>query len=233
MEKNEKIPVEATTCSKCHAEVKPGLKFCTECGTEIKRTISGEQATTCSKCHAEVKPGLKFCTECGTEIKRTISAELATTCPKCYADVPPGNSFCTECGTSLKVNNVSNAAINEELKKRREELKKRREQHGTGTFSNEDTINSVVESGKGLFKGVGGFLNKAAESIDKNIEKTRQGQDTFTKENKPNLVEGQTPGYLVCDKCGGYYELQQGESADDFADECDCGGNLKHKLTLD
>ncbi|MEN6553886.1 MAG: zinc ribbon domain-containing protein [Methanobacterium sp.] len=193
MEKNEKIPVEATTCPKCHAEVKPGLKFCTECGTEIKRTIS---------------------------------AELATTCPQCYADVPPGNSFCTECGTSLKVNNVSNAAINEELKKRRE-------QHGTGTFSNEDTINSVVESGKGLFKGVGGFLNKAAESIDKNIEKTRQGQDTFTKENKHNLVEGQTPGYLVCDKCGGYYELQQGESVDDFADECDCGGNLKHNLTLD
>jgi len=227
MDEKKDIPVQATTCPKCYAEVKPGLKFCTECGTEIKRTVSTDQATTCPKCYAEVEPGLKFCTECGTEIKRTVSTDQATTCPKCYAEVPPGNSFCTECGTSLKVSNVSNAAINEELNKRRE-------QHGTGISRNEDTINSVVESGKGLFKGVGGFLNKAAESIDKNIEKTRQGQDISAKENNHNLMEkDQSPGYLVCDKCGGYYELQQGESADDFADECDCGGDLKHKLALD
>ncbi len=32
-------------------------------------------------------------------------------------------------------------------------------------------------------------------------------------------------GYLVCDSCGGYYELAAGESADDF-DTCQCGGNL-------
>ncbi len=33
--------------------------------------------------------------------------------------------------------------------------------------------------------------------------------------------------YLICDKCNGYYELQPGESADDF-DYCQCGGNLIH-----
>jgi hypothetical protein len=37
--------------------------------------------------------------------------------------------------------------------------------------------------------------------------------------------------YLVCDKCGGYYELQPGESPDDF-DRCECGGKLKHIQTL-
>lgn len=35
-------------------------------------------------------------------------------------------------------------------------------------------------------------------------------------------------GYLVCDSCGGYYELQQGESEDDF-DKCQCGGQLSLK----
>lgn len=34
-------------------------------------------------------------------------------------------------------------------------------------------------------------------------------------------------GYLVCDKCGGYYKLQLWESPDDF-DKCHCGGNLEY-----
>jgi ribosomal protein S27E len=34
-------------------------------------------------------------------------------------------------------------------------------------------------------------------------------------------------GYLICDNCEGYYELQDGESPDDF-ENCQCGGNLKH-----
>ena len=32
--------------------------------------------------------------------------------------------------------------------------------------------------------------------------------------------------YLVCDKCGSYYELQPGESPEDFTDQCECGGKL-------
>ena len=40
-------------------------------------------------------------------------------------------------------------------------------------------------------------------------------------------------GYLICDKCGGYYELQPGESPDDFTDECGCGGNLEYTTTSD
>lgn len=38
--------------------------------------------------------------------------------------------------------------------------------------------------------------------------------------------------YLVCEKCGGYYELQDGESPDDF-DSCQCNGKLKVYTTLE
>lgn len=34
-------------------------------------------------------------------------------------------------------------------------------------------------------------------------------------------------GYLICEDCGGYYELQNGESPKDF-DACHCGGKLKY-----
>jgi hypothetical protein len=34
--------------------------------------------------------------------------------------------------------------------------------------------------------------------------------------------------YLVCDRCGGYYELQAGESPEDFSDKCECGGHLSY-----
>lgn len=37
--------------------------------------------------------------------------------------------------------------------------------------------------------------------------------------------------YLVCEKCGGYYELQEGESSTDF-DRCQCGGKLKYCKTM-
>lgn len=34
-------------------------------------------------------------------------------------------------------------------------------------------------------------------------------------------------GYLICEKCEGYYELQEGEDLEDFK-SCECGGNLKY-----
>ncbi|OPX58031.1 MAG: hypothetical protein A4E25_01900 [Methanobacterium sp. PtaB.Bin024] len=39
-------------------------------------------------------------------------------------------------------------------------------------------------------------------------------------------------GYLKCEKCGGYYELQEGESPDDF-DVCNCGGKLVYTESID
>jgi len=40
-------------------------------------------------------------------------------------------------------------------------------------------------------------------------------------------------GYLVCEKCGGYYELQDGESPNDFSDKCECGGKLVYSENLE
>ena len=38
-------------------------------------------------------------------------------------------------------------------------------------------------------------------------------------------------GYVICEKCGGYYELQEGESPDDF-EACNCGGNLSYVKSI-
>lgn len=39
-------------------------------------------------------------------------------------------------------------------------------------------------------------------------------------------------GYLICKKCGGFYELEEGESPEDFS-KCECGGNLEYSDELD
>ncbi len=44
-------------------------------------------------------------------------------------------------------------------------------------------------------------------------------------------IRNETRGYLFCENCKGYYELQPGESAGDF-ESCQCGGELKHRKTL-
>lgn len=38
-------------------------------------------------------------------------------------------------------------------------------------------------------------------------------------------------GYLVCKKCDGYYQLEPGESPENF-DKCQCGGELEYKKEL-
>jgi hypothetical protein len=40
-------------------------------------------------------------------------------------------------------------------------------------------------------------------------------------------------GYLKCEKCGGYYELQEGESPEDFDLKCNCSGKLDHYYSFD
>lgn len=37
--------------------------------------------------------------------------------------------------------------------------------------------------------------------------------------------------YIGCDKCGGYYKLEKGESLNDF-DKCQCGGNLSYVRSI-
>lgn len=40
-------------------------------------------------------------------------------------------------------------------------------------------------------------------------------------------------GYLICQKCRGYYKLQDGESPKDFTDTCACGGKLRYAVSID
>jgi len=39
-------------------------------------------------------------------------------------------------------------------------------------------------------------------------------------------------GYLICENCGGYYELQPLEHPDDF-EKCQCGGKLQYRENLE
>ena len=38
-------------------------------------------------------------------------------------------------------------------------------------------------------------------------------------------------GYVICEKCGGYYELEEGESLEDF-EACNCGGTLSYMESI-
>lgn len=46
--------------------------------------------------------------------------------------------------------------------------------------------------------------------------------------DKIKLLRLSSNSYLVCNACGEYYELQEGESPDELTDRCECGGNLKY-----
>jgi hypothetical protein len=53
-------------------------------------------------------------------------------------------------------------------------------------------------------------------------------KEKFRSKLKSPKVED---GYLVCEKCWGYYKLQPGESPEDF-DYCECGGKLRYTENL-
>lgn len=46
--------------------------------------------------------------------------------------------------------------------------------------------------------------------------------------NELKFLKPSVSGYLICDKCGSYYELKVGESPNDFDLNCECGGTLKY-----
>lgn len=68
------------------------------------------------------------------------------------------------------------------------------------------------------------------EFIEPNADITRLHNDTteYKVGLIPNSKKDEGNGYLVCDKCGGYYKLQPDESPDDF-ERCQCGGKLEYR----
>jgi heat shock protein HtpX len=70
------------------------------------------------------------------------------------------------------------------------------------------------------------------EFIDQKTNKTIINDEK--SEYKAQMTTSTKPageGYLVCDKCGGYYELQPGESPEDF-EQCQCGGKLEYRKKI-
>ena len=92
---------EAIICSKCHAHIPEGQKFCSECGTKVEipetTQFTGSTAKVCPGCGAQVPDGRKFCGECGTKVDSGIQAN-PTHCKNCGAEIPRGRKFCGECG---------------------------------------------------------------------------------------------------------------------------------------
>ena len=71
------------------------------------------------------------------------------------------------------------------------------------------------------------------EFIDQKNDKTPVHNEKIEKSafitpsNKKDVEEG----YLICDKCNGYYKLQPGEKPEDF-EQCQCGGKLEYHDTI-
>ena len=195
---------------------------------------NSEKTIKCSNCNADVPEGNKFCGICGKPIiiAKEESSPENNICPQCNSEVESDLKFCTKCGTELYPSNdkndgISNITNSTWINKSKDSISK----FSKGLVKDENvnkSKDSVSKFGKGLMKDVNVLLNSTADTIDNSLKKKEDPSQTKTKIK--NVKKPTTnPGYLICDKCEGYYELQPGESPNDFADECECGGILKHK----
>jgi class 3 adenylate cyclase/tetratricopeptide (TPR) repeat protein len=62
------------TCPRCHAENRDGLRFCEDCGSQLR--------LTCAQCGGELAPGKRFCGSCGTPAAGQSAARTAS--PESY-----------------------------------------------------------------------------------------------------------------------------------------------------
>ena len=123
-----------------------------------------------------------------------------------------GKNICEQCAEQLnyQLNKNSNNDIDEiidEIAKKADSGKKQLEK-----LINDGNIEEEFKN----------FMNNADERISRltNIFESRRG-----------AKEDDNCGYLICEKCNGYYELQEGESLEDF-ESCECGGTLKFTKNL-
>lgn len=86
-------------------------------------------------------------------------------------------------------------------------------------YSNDDKTYLKAQR---VFKGLHMSLNKLLYGgyyLDYGLNKLA-GEIKYLK---PSVT-----GYLICDKCGSYYGIKDGESPDDYDTHCECGGTLKY-----
>ena len=75
-----------TTCQQCGSILRPGVRFCTECGTPAPAAPSREGMLNCPRCNGLLKQGSRFCIHCGVPVQlpmATSSSEPGT------PEVPP------------------------------------------------------------------------------------------------------------------------------------------------
>ena len=118
-----------------------------------------------------------------------------------------GKNICLECEEKLQ-NIVDNNSNNDNVDVLITEL--------TNIAKNGKKQFEKLINDEGIDEGITKLLNNTNGRISGFINKVETKLNT-KKEN---------PGYLICEKCNGYYELQEGESLEDF-EACECGGNLK------
>ncbi len=125
-----------------------------------------------------------------------------------------GKNICLECEQKLhSIINESENSNNDNIDVFITELTNRAK-------IGKEQIEKLIKD-EGLDEGITKLLNNTNGRISEFLN-SFQKNPTTTKEK---------PGYLICEKCKGYYELEEDESLEDF-ESCECGGNLKFKQEL-
>lgn len=244
-------------CPGCGFENPDNSKFCAECGKLMP--VDDSQLTVsniCPECGFQSPDNSQFCAECGKTLPLRNSTE--TVCPKCNHMNPVGATFCAECGKTLfekkssnqssmeKIKSGSNNILNNkslnEIKSQSNNFINEKSQEfksDSGSTRTRRSFDNVKSENSKSKSGMGGLFGKNS-SLKKGLNKTLAGIEEKTQPHLNNIdsslnnlqnKEEESYGYLICEDCSGYYELQKGESPEDF-DECSCGGKLVFSSNL-
>jgi len=62
-----------SSCVSCGAELPPGARFCSSCGTSVSGAREMRKVIICETCGSENEPGAKFCTSCGSKLSGEVT----------------------------------------------------------------------------------------------------------------------------------------------------------------
>lgn len=109
----------SSLCPGCGAKIRPGMAFCSSCGTKLPQPEPAQPAAPqnrCPVCGAPTAADALFCTSCGTRLTLPeelngldecsaptglVMDQLPEICPTCGTVLPKGTIYCTNCGSSV------------------------------------------------------------------------------------------------------------------------------------